>query len=132
LPGTGGGFMAIFISKLPKTIQKTCFSKIYIGGTLCKKKIQKNNFRRTLAHCAIVVLVLSPGQLKQFGILFKHAYLAVGECMHSQIWNNSGSDGSINVIFCEWIEQILNNYFMKFYQICVGNDKMTAHLPLIV
>ena len=46
-------------------------------------------------------------------------YLAVGECMHSQIWNNSGSNGSINVIFCEWIEQILNNYFMKFYQICV-------------
>ena len=47
------------------------------------------------------------------------AYLAVGECMHSQIWNNSGSDGSINVVFCEWIEQILNNCFMKFYQICV-------------
>ena len=46
-------------------------------------------------------------------------YLAVGECMHSQIWNNSGSDVSINVIFCEWIEQILNNDFMKFYQICV-------------
>ena len=59
-------------------------------------------------------------------------YLAVGECMHSQIWNNSGSDGSINVIFCEWIEQILNNYFMKFYQICVWIDKMTALSALIV
>ena len=27
-------------------------------------------------------------------------YLAVGECMHSKIWNTSSSDGSINVIFC--------------------------------
>ena len=31
----------------------------------------------------------------------KHGvYLAVGECMHSQIENNSSFDGSINVIFC--------------------------------
>ena len=28
-----------------------------------------------------------------------HHYLAVDECMHFQIWNNSNFDGSINVIF---------------------------------
>ena len=44
---------------------------------------------------------------------FYRWYLTVGECIHSQIWNNSGSDGSINVIFCEWIEQILNNCYQS-------------------
>ena len=35
----------------------------------------------------------------------------------SHFWNNSGSNGSINVIFWEWINQILNNLFMKFHKI---------------
>ena len=42
-------------------------------------------------------------------------YLAVGVCMHYRFWNNSRFDGSINLIFSEWIEQILNNFFMQFF-----------------
>ena len=54
LPWISSGFQDIFGSKLPITAKKTRFSKIYIGGTLWKKISKKNNFRRTLAHCAIL------------------------------------------------------------------------------
>ena len=83
--------------------------------------IKTNAMERTRAPLETMVLMVDngPDTNPMHHNTIKLWYLAVGECMHSQIWNNSGSNSSINVIFCESIEQILNNYFMKFYQICV-------------
>ena len=50
LPWIYGGFQAIFASKLPKTAQKTCFSKIYIGGTLCAERERAEDSQKFLKY----------------------------------------------------------------------------------
>ena len=44
-------------------------------------------------------------------------YLAVAKSLHSRFWNNSSSSGSLNVIFCQWIDSTWNKLLTKFHEI---------------
>ena len=44
-------------------------------------------------------------------------YLAVAKSLHSRFWNNLSSSGSLNEIFCQWIDQTWNKLLMKFHEI---------------
>ena len=70
-----------------------------------------------------IVIIFFMNEVK----LISYFYLVVGESTHFRIWNNLSFGCSINLIFCAWIEQILNKHFVKFNHQLISSHVTKLH-----